>query len=153
MTNSESYWFRPFVSEDAKVLQAQAKQEAEFEALKMYGEEGWRQIESHGRAFTGFCRERMLGVAGFNEYWPSRWAAWSVLSHSVNRRDMLWIHRTVRQVIADVPHRVRRLELTVLSDFHPAHHWAEMLGFKAESEMRTYDQLGRDHVMYVRLRD
>lgn len=148
-----AYHARPFRVEDVELMRAQARQADEYEALRQYGAAGWAKIAEDGRSFSGFEGDRILGFAGLIEYWPTRWMAWSVLSDTVDRYDLLWIHRTFKAQIDALPSTVKRLEVTVLDTYAAGHRWAQAMGFKKEGLMEAYDHFGHDHAMYVRIRE
>ena len=152
-----AYRLRPFASTDVELFRAQRAQRAQrgdMEWLRTLNESIWDRLTSDksSRAWTGFCGERLLGFAGLIEMWPTRLVGWAMLSDTVNRRDMLWIHRAVKREIHELPTVVKRVEITVDAGFDAGHRWAELLGFKPEGLMESYDPNGNDHVMFSRVR-
>ncbi len=115
----------------------------------------WQQVKAVGESYSGFAGDRYLGSAGLIPLWPGRAMAWALVVSTVDRRQMLTIHRWVNEFLdeAQQDKRYRRIEASVLDGFVQAQKWVERLGFQREGYMKCYDPDGRDHHLYARVKE
>lgn len=115
-----------------------------------------------GEAWTALSGNRVLGCAGFFEYWPGRAAVWAVLADNIGPA-MTTIHRRVlREIKARNYARLEAIVLPALEvdetgmvnlpSLPVGHLWANMLGFKVECPiMERYTPDGKNATLYVRM--
>lgn len=112
-------------------------------------------LEQSGVAFTGVNKlNQVLVCAGAIPIWPGRATGWAVLS-LIPPREWPQLHKLVVRGLDGLQRdpAYRRLEVCVIHGFTEAHRWALLLGFEVETALaRRYDSVGRDYVLYVRLR-
>lgn len=89
-------------------------------------------------------------IGGFMEQWPGLASGWAVLA-ALSTKELLYLTRSIGRHVERLSYR--RLEMTVVASFAAGHRWARLLGFQVEGYMRAYDPLGRDHVLYARIKD
>lgn len=151
---------RTFQADDASVLIGMLQPGQRSENIHSFDQ--WERVADAAArgsdpAFTGVRRAdgELLGAAGLMPLWRGRASAWALLSASIQRADMIPIHRAilwflnVHQGLSDS--RFRRIETTVRQDWPQAHRWARMLGFQQEGILRCFDIEGHDYAMYARV--
>lgn len=139
--------FRKCYPEHVLLVQAQVAQQVDAGVI-LGG--GYAQVVEGGPSFSGWVDHRCVGVAGLLPVWPGRAFAWAILSKQCGPH-MLAITRKVQAVLAASPYR--RVETTTLCGFVPAKRWIGRLGFSMESpKMRCYDNAGRDHMLWARIK-
>ena len=87
---------------------------------------------------------------GMLHVWEGRAIVWALIGDVSN---WLKFHRTTKQLLEDYAERldIIRLELTTEVGFVESERWAQMLGFRFESEMTNFAPDGKSHKMWVRL--
>jgi RimJ/RimL family protein N-acetyltransferase len=60
------------------------------------------------------------------------------------------IHKAVQRFLEAT--EFKRVEAFVDSDFEPGHRWIKMLGFEYEGYMKNFSPLGRDCLLYSRIK-
>ena len=165
-----SYRVERFKAEHLRELEIQLAQRTERQVLMDWADtpEGkhWNQIEEHcgELSFTGYCGDRLLGCAGLRPCWANRGELWIMLSATMRRSDMVWLHRQAKAFLEEhqlptiansrpiYPYDFTRIECYVLENFVEGHRWAKMLGFESEGLLRCFDPLGYDYRLYARIR-
>lgn len=93
--------------------------------------------------------DRVLAIAGIEEYWPGRALLWSVFSDNM-AREFGRVHVLAKRFIDQG--KVRRLEAAVEIGFDNGHRWMRALGFELETPCaRRYKANGADCAIYVRI--
>lgn len=96
--------------------------------------------------FSLFDGEEVMAVIGFVCLSPKRRMAVSLLSQNCGR-DMLPIVRIMRRCYEI--YKTERVEMTVKTDFKPAHRLAKLLGFEREGTLKKFLN-GQDYDIYAR---
>lgn len=91
----------------------------------------------------------ILCCSGIYHFWPGRGMIWSMISHKVDAKKLVGLHKLVMHQLEFGPNPAR-LEMIVDSDFRAGHRWAMMLGFEHEAHMKGWGPDGRDTDQYVR---
>lgn len=89
----------------------------------------------------------VLFCCGFVTQWPGRHNAWAALSKRTSRR-MFAVVSTMKRMVTLVPSG--RIDLTVCSNFQPAHRLAKILGFRHHHHEERYWPDGGDADVYTR---
>ena len=99
------------------------------------------------RAIAVVDGDRVLGVAGVQEYWQDRAMVWAFLGANLEKQ-FLAGHRIAKRFLDET--NVQRLEAFVEVGFKQGHRWLELLGFEVELPVARKYQNGRDCTLYVR---
>lgn len=125
-------------------------QDAQAEEALLAVSQPERTAMAEGYAFTAWQGSTCLGMAGIADIWPGRAVAWALLSMHAGRV-LPVLTKRARRSIAE--HPAKRIEATVLCGFEPGARWVRALGFTRETpRMESYDPLGRDMSMWVRIK-
>lgn len=81
-------------------------------------------------AWTGLEDGEVVGMAGYVMQEEHKAVVWSLLGENATRRNMLAIHRAVKNKFDRIP--AKRIEL-ITRDVPQQHHWAKMLGMDLET--------------------
>lgn len=124
-------------------------QPAQAQALRFVTEDMVRKIVGTD-AHSLIEGDEILACAGIIEIYPGRAAAWSFLSVNAGKR-MVAITKAFKKHIWNSP--IKRIEITVDSDFHNGHRLANILGFTLEAaRMTAYSMPGGDCALYARIK-
>lgn len=131
---------------DIAAVQAQPEQMDEHEIMI-----GQAQILAwSGFALSFWQDTTCIGCLGVAPLPLGSGHAWALFSKA-SGPSMPWITKHARQVLDLAPYR--RIQTTVITDFTAGHRWLRLLAFEMEAErMRCYDNAGRDHALYARVR-
>lgn len=99
------------------------------------------------RAIAAVDGDRVLGVAGVQEYWQGRGMVWSFLASGL-KKEFLAGHRIAKEFLAAT--KVQRLEAHVEIGFAAGHRWIQLLGFELETPVARKYIGGKDCSIYVR---
>lgn len=102
-----------------------------------------------GPCFAATENGVVYACAGIVHQWDNRAIAWGLIGEAAGSH-FVKIHRAVRRFLDMSP--VRRVEAFVDADFDAGHRWIQMLGFEREGFMRAFTPLGKDAVLYARIR-
>lgn len=100
--------------------------------------------------YTAFVGGRPVACCGLMDIWPGRAMAWAFIAEDVGRH-MVGVTKAVRKFL-DM-RAPRRCEMYVDAGFDAGYRWAELLGFRREGLLRSFDPDGRDQVLYARIRE
>lgn len=147
------YELRSFKPSDAKQISIQPMQIVDKRLFANWSDEEWERLGAEASpSISGYRDDRLIFCGGVIPQWEGRAIAWALLSKSVDRYDMIWIHRQVHWVLqTQVENGYHRIEAHVHEPFTAAHRWVGMLGFVSEGLMRRYDPQGRDMRLYARI--
>ena len=147
------YSLRSFKPSDAEQMSIQPMQVEDKRLFANWSDEEWDRLGAHTNpGMTGLRDGRIIFCAGVIPQWEGRAIAWALLGDSVNRYDMVWIHRQCQWILeTQVKNGYHRIEAHIHEPFAAAHRWIRMLGFISEGLMRRYDPLGRDMRLYARI--
>lgn len=108
----------------------------------------------YGPGYTFMHQGRIIACAGVTLYWPGVGEVWATFSE--------WLHEYQKEVVI-LTGRVLddlqaagclwRMQCVVAADNEVGRRYVEHFGFESEGVMRRYDPLGRDAVMYARIRE
>lgn len=102
------------------------------------------------RAIAVVDGDRVLGVAGVQEYWQGRGMVWAFLAGCL-KKEFAAGHRIAKRFLAET--KVQRLEAHVEIGFEAGHRWLWALGFELETPVAEKYQNGRDCSIYVRINE
>ncbi len=141
--------FRPFRAGHLRYVTPQAAQKDELEAIRVAG---LAEMLEGPYALSGWRDGRCIGAAGLQQVFAHRAACWMLLSEEAEDH-MVAITRKVRRVVALSPYR--RVELTVDTGFPNGHKFAELLGFKRETDepLQAYGPAGNAEHMYALIKE
>lgn len=111
------------------------------------------KLELGGIAKTGIVDGEIVGIGGVVIYWKGVAEGWIILSGKVKEfkvETIMCIDRIMEQMILD--NGLRRLQVTVRTDFPQAKKLVEALGFECEGLMKKYSPDGTDVWMYALVR-
>lgn len=147
------YSLRSFKPSDAEQISIQPMQIMDKRLFANWSDEEWERLRAAvSPGMTGFRDDLIIFCAGVIPQWEGRAIAWALLADSVDRYDMIWIHRQVEWILqTQIKNGYRRIEAHIHEPFTAAHRWIRMLGFVSEGLMRRYDPLGRDMRLYARI--
>lgn len=134
----------------AEHLAALALQPAQALSLQDTGDDYGPALEAGGNGYTAIVDGRPVACAGIVEQWRGRGLAWALLAGDIGPHCFVRVTRAVRRALDLSP--LRRVEAHVDVRFNQGIRWARMLGFEAESVMRSFTPDGGDAFMYVRIR-
>lgn len=131
---------------DITAVLAQPEQQAEHGTMI-----GQAPILATSFALSFWQDETCIGCIGIAPMTLGSGHAWAILSKAAGPH-MLAITRYAKDLIELVPYR--RIQTTAICGFAPANRWlVRQLGFSIEAfVMRCYDNAGRDHALYARVR-
>lgn len=112
------------------------------------------KLELNGSAKTAIVDGEIVGVGGVVVYWTGVGEAWIILSNKAKEfkvEIIMCINRIMEQMIFE--NRLRRLQVTVRTDFPQAKKLVEALGFECEGLMKKYLPDGTDCWIYALVRN
>jgi RimJ/RimL family protein N-acetyltransferase len=81
--------------------------------------------------------------------WDNRAIAWGLISEYAGKQ-FVRIHKAVKRFLDTTD--FNRVEAFVDADFEAGHRWIQMLGFEREGYMRAFSPLGKDCILYARIK-
>lgn len=94
---------------------------------------------------------RVVGCAGITPQWEGRAVLWAFFG-KISKNDWCRIVRKIKfETDAAYDKGIRRLELSVASDFGAGCRLAHLLGFTVEGKLTAYGPDGKDHFMYAKV--
>ncbi len=98
---------------------------------------------------------RVLAAAGLIPQVPGRALAWLMLSPAADRRARVLALRHVRGVMdrRQADPAFRRIEMFVRAAEPWCGSFGRIMGFEREGLLRAWDELGRDYVLFARVRE
>ena len=137
----------PFETTHLRLMKVQASQQAVLQHVT----DNFLSLLENTNAFTAVIDGEIVACAGVIEYYKGRGEAWSYLSADLGR-NMVSVFRAIKSYLDTID--VRRIEMTVDTDFAEGHRFAKLLGFELEaSRMKAYDMDGRDKALYARIKN
>ncbi len=138
------------VSFKAKYLRAMVLQDAQqIMSPLTFDDEYCEQLVDAGPAYTILDGNKPIMCAGVAEMWTNRYAAWAWLSKDAGPK-MVGLTRIVDDYLNTRPYK--RIEAYVDARFDAGHRWIQMLGFEREGYMRAFSPLGKDCILYARIK-
>lgn len=129
---------------------------AETEPAEDHDDIWQRHVETaetrlHGLSYSFFCGDELIACAGITYYWPGLGEVW--LAHAkcwtnYKREAVIW----TRKVLDCLQKDTKRIEAWVVAEDAMARRYVEHYGFQAEGTARARDVLGRDLVLYGRVK-
>jgi hypothetical protein len=110
-------------------------------------------ISLPGLAFSGIDGNKVVGASGFVPQWEGRMIAWALLSPKIPK--MAWVQiarKTKLEMVKHLANGTRRIEATVPVGFDQGIRYAELLGFKREALMKSYQPDGSDAYLFACVR-
>lgn len=101
------------------------------------------------QAWTLRVDGKAVAIGGVAPSSRTRAMVWSFIDPAARAHPAI-LHRTTLRMLSLSTYR--RLEMTVLAGFVRGCRWAEALGFVHEATLRAFDDDGRDHELYARVR-
>lgn len=147
------YSIRLFEPHDAEQMSIQPMQITDQSLFVDWSHEQWEELGIHNMpSMSGLRADRVIACTGIVPQWKGRAVMWALLADSVNRYDMIWLHRqAVWFLDIQIANGFHRIEAHVHEPFTAAHRWVDMLGFVSEGLMRRFDPTGRDMRLYARV--
>lgn len=107
------------------------------------------ELRHLGPAFAVVEDGRVLGIGGLAEEHSHKATAWALFAEGKGPA-MVAITRAIMRVIAVCDYD--RIDMIVRSGFDRACHFAELLGFTKEAELRRFGEDGSDFLIFVRFK-
>lgn len=137
----------PFEVSHLRLMKVQPAQQAVLQHVT----DDFLSLLENTNAFTAVVDGEVIACAGVIEYYKGRGEAWSYLSADLGS-NMVAVYRAIKSYLDTVD--VRRIEITVDTDFAEGHRFAKLLGFELEApRMKAYDMDGRDKALYARIKN
>jgi RimJ/RimL family protein N-acetyltransferase len=105
-----------------------------------------------GPAYTMFIGDEIVGCAGIIPIFPKTGEAWALFSDGANRKHGVSATLAMAKCLARLMKKYQRVQATVFADFPVGRRWVEALGFEYEGCLRKYGPMGRDMIMYGRVK-
>lgn len=137
MTKADADAFEP------QPFQAQISKDERTQYLLKMAEEG--------EVWSFFAGDKLIGIGGLEEIWPTRASVWMLVSADAGRH-MTALTRYLRGFID--AHDYKRVEMYVDANFRPGWRWASLLGFTCETPtapMKGFMPNGNDAYLYARI--
>ena len=98
---------------------------------------------------------RVLAAGGLIPQVPGRALAWLMLSAAARRGERVLALRQVQTVLAErhADPAFRRIEMFVRAAEPWCGSFGQLMGFEREGLLRAWDELGRDYVLFARVRE
>ena len=105
-------------------------------------------------AYAVLDRDVLVAAGGFLIHWKGRAEAWSLISRHARPRQLVKAVRMARIVIDECQRdgAFRRVEMLVRAECPWALSFAQALGFAAEGRLHAWDPLGRDMLLFARIK-
>lgn len=136
----------PFQPKHLEILVLQPSQAA---VSVFFDDEYGHALKAAGPCFTAIHEGEILACAGVVKQWENRAIAWGLISANAGKQ-FVRIHKAVQRFLEAT--EFKRVEAFVDSDFEPGHRWIKMLGFEYEGYMKNFSPLGRDCLLYSRIK-
>ncbi len=96
--------------------------------------------------------DKVYAVFGLTFLWNGVAEGWALLTDKISEFKFA-LHKRILNAIKFYVEKmdIKRLQITVKSDFEKGIKWAEALGFEKESLMKKWGPEGADYYQYVRL--
>jgi hypothetical protein len=147
------YKLTAFRSKHIRMIRPQDAQTEEYATMKKT--DWWKWAEHIGNNYTAIDESgHPFACGGFIEKWPGCATVWMLMGSLINRYRLLWLTRNslAAMQLHQKKYKWNRLETHVLGGFTQGTRWAYLLGFQPEGLMECYDEQGRDHVLFARIR-
>ncbi|RTL04991.1 hypothetical protein EKK58_09295 [Candidatus Dependentiae bacterium] len=140
--------YRKCTAEHIKLIVPQYGMEAE---KMLYLSPEYADVLTENFALSAWAGVKCIAAAGIVHCNKHRAVGWTLIGRNAGPY-MRQITKKVRNVLDG--YAVARLEMTVRTDFHEGHRWAELLGFEMEAaRMRKHGLNGEDETLYVRIKE
>jgi hypothetical protein len=106
-------------------------------------------LANAGPCFTGMDGDEIVGCSGVVKQWDNRATAWALLSGNAGK-NFASIHKAVKRFLDATD--FRRIEAYADADFDAGNRWLQMLGFEREGYMRQFSPIGKDAILYARIK-
>jgi RimJ/RimL family protein N-acetyltransferase len=136
----------PFQSRHLEILVLQPSQAA---VSVFFDDEYGPALKAAGPCFTAMDGDEVLACAGVVKQWDNRAIAWGLISEYAGKQ-FVRIHKAVKRFLDTTD--FNRVEAFVDADFEAGHRWIQMLGFEREGYMRAFSPLGKDCILYARIK-
>ncbi len=136
----------PFQPKHLEILVLQPSQAA---VSVFFDAEYGQALKEAGPCFSAVDNGEVLACAGVVKQWENRAIAWGLISENAGRQ-FVRIHKAVQRFLESTD--FKRVEAFVDSDFDAGHRWIKMLGFEYEGYMKNFSPLGKDCLLYARIK-
>lgn len=134
------------VAEDILAIELQEEQKGFLCGLT---EELLATMQEFPHNYCAFSHGKPVAAFGLIPLTEHRALAWAILSADL-KKEMVYLHKKVKEFFDSGIHGFRRVESTVDVSFSKGVRWVELLGFNREGVMRKYSKNGDDHYLYAR---
>lgn len=110
-------------------------------------------VRMNGPAFTAYRDDKVIACGGIVMFWAGCGEAWLYTSEEIEE-NKIWFSRAIKRwlwmLIKNM--NLRRVQVSINTEYARSQRWAEWLGFVKESEMPLYGPCGETFIRYVILR-
>jgi len=144
-------WVEKFKADHLDMIEMREPDRSQIAGIPHFREMA-KLYETYGGAYTLFCADGVIAVAGVAPILPGVGGAWMATSELVNQYPKAFF-RATRDFLAaiEADWRLHRIQTTVEVGQTTQERWVSHLGFTSEGIMRRFGADRSDHRMYARL--